>query len=444
MEKDYDIFLSYKRSDGVIYAKYLCSELSQRGYRVFLDLRELHTGRFDEQLKSAILSSRSMIFIVTPNYASSLENEPSDDNWTGKEVLTSLENYDQINIVPVTVSPATMDFKIHPEIAKFKSYEGIRYDPYNTREEEDTFFMKLEDYLQIRPAKNSYLEHVTQSGYSSSYKPETKRLKLQQQYSREIDMNTFSYVLEKLGNQKKLNALDFGCADGLVTKLRFGSFDRFLNVIGIDKNEDAVKSAENDDIFSFYSICAGNPDFEEKLKAVMKEKQIEAFDLVFSALTVHHLTNPVETLRILRKYISPHGAIILRGIDDGSLISYGADNLPEQSVELSMMAENMSDRYHGRKFYYQLLQSGFKNIKMFFTTDSTVGMDDDEREKMFNYYFKFRSDYTAKLVKANPNVRQYENLDNEMRTVLSKLHDSFDDEEIFVMMTTFAAVGFAD
>ena len=41
MNKSYDIFISYRRSDGKLLARLLKESLEKRGYRVFLDMDEL-------------------------------------------------------------------------------------------------------------------------------------------------------------------------------------------------------------------------------------------------------------------------------------------------------------------------------------------------------------------------------------------------------------------
>ena len=51
MNQTFDVFISYRRSDGTELAKAVRDYLTSRGLRVFLDTRELIDGQFfDTQL----------------------------------------------------------------------------------------------------------------------------------------------------------------------------------------------------------------------------------------------------------------------------------------------------------------------------------------------------------------------------------------------------------
>lgn len=445
MGNSFDIFISYKRSDGTILAKLFRKLLEEQGYRVFLDLKELHRGRFDLQLQEQLHSCTDVLCVLTPDYAQSLRQEPGEQNWVGLELQQALHDRQQKNIVPITIGSVRMPtrMQLHPALADIVSFEAAHYNPEGTHEEELAFLRRLTEMLTCTPQKTDYLKHVTFSDYSSTYKPEQKRLLLQQQYSREIDAQAFGYALARMPRKEGLVGLDLGCADGAVTRLRFNQFAQFTRVIGIDKNADAIASTCCDERYSFYAVNAEGSDFEMRLEQVLAESGVSQVDFVFSALTVHHMTHPVRALERLRRFVRPGGAIVLRGVDDGTLVAYGDDGLAERCVALSLQAENMSDRYHGRKFYSQLLQAGFRDVKMLFTTDCTVGMDDDERDELYRYYFNFRKNYTAKLLDAHPGERRYVELDSAMRTALSQLRDRFEDPELYMMITNLAAIGFA-
>jgi 2-polyprenyl-3-methyl-5-hydroxy-6-metoxy-1,4-benzoquinol methylase len=58
-------------------------------------------------------------------------------------------------------------------------------------------------------------------------------------------------------------------------------------------------------------------DFEDTIQEILDSHGAEKFDVIFSALTIHHLSNPIKTLYQLRKLLKKDGFIILRGSDDG-------------------------------------------------------------------------------------------------------------------------------
>ncbi|MBR1464544.1 MAG: toll/interleukin-1 receptor domain-containing protein [Prevotella sp.] len=54
MNKNYDIFISYRRDGGDKYARIIQSALEKHQYKVFLDFDELNDGVFDNRIKEAI------------------------------------------------------------------------------------------------------------------------------------------------------------------------------------------------------------------------------------------------------------------------------------------------------------------------------------------------------------------------------------------------------
>ena len=67
-EKSFDVFISYRRKNQPIYAQLLYVYLRAAGYRVFLDVQGLGSGRYDEQLY-AILDEISDLVLVLPEGA---------------------------------------------------------------------------------------------------------------------------------------------------------------------------------------------------------------------------------------------------------------------------------------------------------------------------------------------------------------------------------------
>ena len=78
MGKKYDIFLSYRRDGGESTARILRDQLTQRGYRVFLDVEALASGAFDAGLFSVIDECTDFLLILSPG---SLERCAQEDDW---------------------------------------------------------------------------------------------------------------------------------------------------------------------------------------------------------------------------------------------------------------------------------------------------------------------------------------------------------------------------
>lgn len=94
--KQYDIFISYRRSDGTNIARLFKSEFEKRGYRAFLDFDDLADGKFDKKIENAILDAPIFLMILTNDYFARCNDK---DDWVRREIECALEN--EKVIVPV-------------------------------------------------------------------------------------------------------------------------------------------------------------------------------------------------------------------------------------------------------------------------------------------------------------------------------------------------------
>ena len=94
----YDIFISYRR-DSFNQANLICTRLKALGYRVFIDVEALNSGKFNEQLLSVITNCKDFIVVLPPN---ALDRCVNTDDWVRREVLCAMEN--KKNIIPIMLS----------------------------------------------------------------------------------------------------------------------------------------------------------------------------------------------------------------------------------------------------------------------------------------------------------------------------------------------------
>ena len=96
MNKSYDIFISYRRSDGKLLARLLKESLEKRGYRVFLDMDELLDSVFDEHIIQAIQSAPIFLLLMTKQCFTRCHN-PND--WVRMEIECAVRL--RKNIIPI-------------------------------------------------------------------------------------------------------------------------------------------------------------------------------------------------------------------------------------------------------------------------------------------------------------------------------------------------------
>ena len=96
---DVDIFMSYRRADGLSYARSIMQALKMVGYpKVFFDYTSLRDGVFNTQIIDAIYSCKDFILLISPL---ALKNCGKEGDWVAKEIRTALK-YDK-HIIPVVI-----------------------------------------------------------------------------------------------------------------------------------------------------------------------------------------------------------------------------------------------------------------------------------------------------------------------------------------------------
>ena len=94
--ENFDVFVSYRRSDGKDIARILNLAFKNAGYRCFLDYNDLEGGVFGKKLENAVLDAPVFVMVLTNDYFARCTQE---GDWVRREIELALDN-DKI-IVPL-------------------------------------------------------------------------------------------------------------------------------------------------------------------------------------------------------------------------------------------------------------------------------------------------------------------------------------------------------
>ena len=446
----YDIFISFKnlgedgnRTEDSFLAEQLYDSFKAQGFNVFYSnkvLNELGAAAYKNTIEEALENSRVLISIATNldyllskwvsyeresfhnDILSGRKNKacivPFMKNISGLDVPRSLRNYQTFQI-GINSNGEVIDF-----VKKFLK----------TEDKKETIALHHEE-VSLSTGK-----HL--SSYKAEIKSELKRLKIQALNTREPDNNAIKYVLEHMPAKEQINILDMGCAYGFVTKDRFSKIPN-AKVIGVDRSEKLIEYAKENSMFenaSYYVLDLENEETIDNIEEIMEKENIEKFDIIFASLVIHHLKNPNKLLRNVRRLLAVDGYIIIRGSDDGSMVTYNDDGLIQKVIDLHLSCDGISDRLNGRKIYSQLVSSGYKNVKMINWVKEISGMDLDERYEIFVERFSYRRNYINTLCEKDPynqaNVKKLE----EMDYLLSELENKFAEESFWYSEIDFVGV----
>ena len=141
----YDIFISYRRTDGKDIARALKGSLAARGYSVFLDYDALQDGVFDRRILDAIDSAPIYILLLT---AHCLDRCVNENDWVRLELEHALSHGKQI--VPLVPDK---QFNAFPDNTPDFIRKGLGQHQYSALDTGQLYLASVEqlDKQRIRP-----------------------------------------------------------------------------------------------------------------------------------------------------------------------------------------------------------------------------------------------------------------------------------------------------
>lgn len=169
IQRETDIFISYKSEDGWNYAKDLHDVLIKKGYAAFLSSNDLREGNYEQQLYKKIDECIYVVVILSPKALSNCEDE--ERCWVRKEVRYALQNNKKI--IPVMLHGFEWPQNLPKDMEDFDKMQGIQV-PYEKQYYNDSF-EKIEILLKGSiKLKNRY--KIVRGNKKHSYKI-SKKLK---------------------------------------------------------------------------------------------------------------------------------------------------------------------------------------------------------------------------------------------------------------------------
>lgn len=138
----YDIFISYRRTASET-ATLIAEKLRSFGYRVFLDVETLNSGKFNEQLLAEIAQCKDFLVVLPEN---ALDRCADPDDWVRKEVCCAMDNGK--NIIPIMLRGFTWPDPMPEGMEELRNYQAVTAA---SHEYFDLSMQRLAGYLRSRP-----------------------------------------------------------------------------------------------------------------------------------------------------------------------------------------------------------------------------------------------------------------------------------------------------
>lgn len=457
-----DVFISFKNSDfsgnpteDSKVAKALYEELVSRGILAFYSnssLLSLGQSVYKRSIDEALETTK--VLIILSSDIRFLQSEWVKYEWESfhQDILSGMKKDAQIvpyfgNFSREETPRSLRDFQTFhlgthsaADVADFVQ-SILLHIAEKEKEKEKTAIPQFTATEKLRMESTVSTTKVRQSLYASDADKEYERLKVQCKNTHACDMTVLNEVMAKLPNDRTVWVLDLGCAYNYVGNMRFSNFSN-VKVLGVDISKKCLAyAAEHSDSekFKFRYLDLEDIMVEDALQSIMDELGIEKFDIMFGALLTLHLKKPVTVLKHLRKFLARDGYIVLRGSDDGSVLSLNDQGLVQKIVDKCSTLIGFSDRQNGRKLYNQLESAGYRDVKVQTFIKDISGKDIDERDEIFFERFSYRINNFRKIMEADPlnETKRSEYL--FMKYALEELEERFTNHDFWYCEHDFIA-----
>lgn len=273
------------------------------------------------------------------------------------------------------------------------------------------------------------------SSYNYRHGDEKKRLSVQAS----VELKEDYHIIEEMisGHEGVCNILDVGCSVGTVTFEVFKRFGESVKVVGIDKFEECVVEFNRDrpeGNMVAYQLNLEDDDWLENLQDIMKDEMIPSFDLIYCSLSLHHMSDSGGVLKKLFKITSDGGHIFIRTCDDGLKIAYPNNELIQDVINMTASAPRVSDRFHGRKIYDQLMKAHYSDVHITSFLLDTCNMDATNRYALFMSTFAWRKNYFKNQMESAVTDTEKRKAETAYRSISDKLdeiEDLFSDPSFY-------------
>ena len=424
-----DIFISYRRSNGIDIARSIWGELKRRGYFSFFDLDSIIEGEFPEVIKQNILRSNNFLILLTQN---SLDSCVKEGDWVKKELACALKN--NKNIIPIVCNGFAYPSSLPEDIDKIRFIQSLEYNGINFEE----LIQKIIERLKDEEGKSLKLEKK-KNAKNLFYENEDISEKEKSRIRNDIYScsNVEKEIFDRLLKDKKDLVLFAPAVYEIDSYMQKYDRKEIKHVFGLMNSEKSAAEANarygerGAQRNRFYQGNMAHDDFKDEMDRILSENSIASFDVVDLTLILRDLEEPEKKLRQIVERVSPGGIIYVRELDHSLPLAYPDEHkLFEHMISLLKLDKYAGDFYAGQKVYGWLKNSDLVDIHFEGRQISTVGLKRRDKRILFDALFSYIENELEIMHEKEPTTELKKGLE-WIREHYSEMESTFSSDDFF-------------
>lgn len=314
-----------------------------------------------------------------------------------------------------------------------RSDESVYQSILDLKEKLDHTFQECKKVVRERTPYRITQRDILIQPYNSFFleEAEVKRLAIQGRLLSEYEQP----IYQKIMNERSgLTLLDVGCNNGWKTKMRFSN-ENFKKIVGIDCLRPLIEQAQKeleDNVFSFYTCNVMDADFTENLRQIMRQENLDTFDIIHCSFLLMHTERPDDILKNLRPFLARDGKLIVIEADDmESCMIPDREELFQKFLEILLNDPYAGKRTMGAELPQLLSDNGYTDIHCECSKVYSSGSEKEKKEQIFETFCSYLPEDLLLLRKQS---KLYQRDWEWVNQNFNKLHEQMTDDEATISM----------
>lgn len=407
-----DIFISYRRNGGSVWADLLNTKLRALNLKVFYDKYKIENEDFTAKIQKSIEKSPNFLLIMSPGiFAQKTEGE----DWVLKEIECALSLKKNIILLQVD------NFKVEDDIVAdnetlqhLTRLNMLKYVNDSPALEEASIMNIISKMVDKKGLPFKLGEQIYSNSWYDKYEmtdEDSLWIKTDYAVCHKWDQKMLQKALSEpvMKAKKQIDLFVLKCYDIETYAMKYDIVDSkgmpyITNVYGTTYESDIPLADETFGKGHFVADL-NNELLVQEARECLRQNKLNGFDIIDMTLIIKDLSQPEKVVREMAKMLKPDGGVLfIRELDDDFVRGYPHEDIIKKLLELLEHNPGAGNRHTGRKVYTFLKHAGADKVYMSDEVISTANHKSKYQELIFQTYFSYLKPELRNLTKEDPDT----------------------------------------